>query len=78
MAAGGVLGILQEDPEDWFKWQPAGADTLDDAAIDALIAKRVRSRQARDFAESDRIRDELAAHGVVLEDGAAGTIWRRA
>jgi cysteinyl-tRNA synthetase len=78
LAAGGVLGILQEDPEDWFKWQPAGADTLDDAAIDALIAKRVRSRQARDFAESDRIRDELAAHGVVLEDGAAGTIWRRA
>ncbi len=77
LAAGGILGILGQDPEDWFKWRPAGA-TLDDVAIDALVAKRVEARRGRDFAEADRIRDELAAQGVVLEDGAASTQWRRA
>jgi cysteinyl-tRNA synthetase len=77
LAAGGILGILGQEPEDWFKWRPAGA-TLDDVAIDALVAKRVEARRGRDFAEADRIRDELAAQGVVLEDGAAGTQWRRA
>ena len=73
-----VLGLLQQDPEEWFKWQPASASGgLDDAAIDALIAERVEARAAKDFARSDAIRDELAADGVILEDGAGGTTWRR-
>ena len=54
----------------------SGAD--DDAAeIDAMVAARVAARAAKDFAEADRIRDELAARGITLEDTAAGTIWHR-
>ncbi|HJN24490.1 MAG TPA: cysteine--tRNA ligase, partial [Rhodospirillales bacterium] len=50
---------------------------IDEAAIEHLIAQRVEARADKDFAESDRIRDELAARGIVLEDGPDGTTWRR-
>ena len=50
---------------------------LDPAAIEGLIEQRRQAREAKDFAASDRIRDDLAAQGVVLEDGADGTTWRR-
>jgi cysteinyl-tRNA synthetase len=73
---GGLLGILQADPEAWFKQASPGAE-LSDADIAQRIAARVAARQAKDWKESDRIRDELAAAGVVLEDGAQGTTWRR-
>ena len=73
-----LLGILHQDPEAWFKWQPPQSDSgLDDAAIDAAIAARLAARKARNFAEADRIRDDLATKGVVLEDGPKGTSWRR-
>ena len=55
---------------------PAAADV--DPEIDALVAARTAARARRDWAESDRIRDELSARGIVLEDGAGGTSWRRA
>ena len=76
LGAGKVLGLLQQDPEDWFKGTTS-ADDLDEAAIEALIAERLQARADKDFATSDRIRDELAEQGVVLEDGAEGTTWRR-
>ena len=78
VAAGAALGILQQDPEAWFRWQPQDATHLAETAIEARIAHRGAARQARDFATADAIRAELAAKGVVLEDGPAGTTWRRA
>ena len=70
-----LLGLLQQDPEDWFK---QGVGNLDDAAINDLIQRRVEARGAKEFAEADRLRDELVANGIVLEDGPVGTIWKRA
>jgi cysteinyl-tRNA synthetase len=72
---GGILGLLQRDPQQFLK---AGeASGLSAAQIEALIAQRTAARKARDWAESDRIRDELKRHGVALEDGPTGTTWRR-
>ncbi len=75
---GGVLGLLQDDPEVFFKGVD-GADTggLSDAQIEALIQQRLDARKEKNWAEADRIRDELQNNGIVLEDGAGGTTWRR-
>jgi cysteinyl-tRNA synthetase len=71
-----TLGLLQDDPESWFKGT-AKADGLSDDAIAELIQQRLDARKAKQWAESDRIRDELKAQGVILEDSAGGTTWRR-
>ncbi len=77
-AGGAVLGLLQADPEAWFKWQPAGAGGgLSDADIATAIQNRLDARTAKNFAEADRIRKELSDAGIVLEDGPGGTSWRR-
>jgi cysteinyl-tRNA synthetase len=76
-AGANALGLLQQDAEAWFRWTPAGASGPGDAEIEAAIAARQAARKARDFKESDRIRDELKAKGVILEDGAKGTTWKR-
>jgi len=75
---GGVLGLLQDSPESFLKRRVSETDALQDAEIDAMIAARAAAKQSRNFAEADRIRDELKAAGVVLEDGPHGTTWRRA
>ncbi|MEX2615856.1 MAG: cysteine--tRNA ligase [Alphaproteobacteria bacterium] len=76
-AGGAVLGLLQQDPEQWFRWRARSDDALDDTAIDTLVAERAAARMARNFAESDRIRDVLQEAGVVLEDKSGQTVWRR-
>ena len=73
---GELLGLLYQKPNDWFMWQPASA-ALDEAAIESRIAARTGARVRRQFDEADRIRDALAAEGVVLEDRPDGTtVWR--
>ncbi|GAA4648881.1 cysteine--tRNA ligase [Kistimonas scapharcae] len=69
---GGILGILQGEPEAFLK---SGAD-VDEAWIQSMIDQRVAAKKNRDFAEADRIRDELASKGVILEDSREGTTWR--
>ena len=77
-ALGAVLGILRVPPEQWFR-SGAREAGLTDADIDARIAARLAARKAKNWLESDRIRDELAAAGVILEDKPGGaTSWRRA
>jgi len=67
-----LLGIVQHDVDTWFQ----GSD-VDAAHIEALIAEREQARKKRDFTRADAIRDELAAQGIVLEDGAEGTQWKK-
>jgi len=90
---GGVLGILQDDPEAWLKGggsRVSAADTvgstdnleavqagMSDEQIEASIQERLAARKAKNWAEADRIRDQLKAAGVILEDGPQGTTWRR-
>ena len=72
-ALGGVLGLLQVEPQTFLQ---AGA-SLDEAAIQAQIAARAAAKAAKNFAEADRIRQALAALGVVLKDSPSGTTWQR-
>lgn len=75
-ALGGVLGLLQRDPQIFLQAAPAGG--LSNEEIEEKVGARATAKKARNFSESDRIRDELRAAGIVLEDGAQGTTWRRA
>ena len=70
-ASAGLLGLLQSSADEWFQ---GGADAED---IHERIAQRAEAKKNRDFATADRIRDELKAEGIVLEDSASGTTWRR-
>ncbi len=78
LAGAAILGLGMDDAVGWFKRQSGAGEGLDAVQIEAMIEARVAARVARDFAEADRIRDALVDGGVVLEDRAGGTIWRRA
>ena len=73
----GVLGLLQRDPQVFLKGE-ASEGGLDDAGINARIEARIAAKQAKNYAEADRIRKELLEAGIVLEDTAQGSTWRRA
>lgn len=73
-AGAGLLGLLGAAPEVWFR----GGAPDDADAIERRIAERLAARARRDFAAADAIRAALAAEGILLEDGPAGTTWRRA
>ena len=74
-AGAALLGLLGESAPSWARWLPEGIG-LEPVEIDNLIGRRAAARGARDFAEADRIRDDLAGRGVALEDGPNGTTWR--
>jgi cysteinyl-tRNA synthetase len=71
--AAAILGIATGDPAAWRQ-----GDAEDSAAIEAAIAARLAARKSKNWAEADRIRDDLTAQGILLEDGPGGTTWRRA
>jgi cysteinyl-tRNA synthetase len=75
---GGALGLLGQDPEAYLQADTGSGDAgLTDAEIDGLIQARNDARKTKNWAEADRIRDLLQEAGIVLEDGAGGTAWRR-
>ena len=74
-ASADMLGLLGAEPEQWFTSDESA--TLSGAEIEKRLEERSKARAARDFAESDRIRDELAGLGISIEDGPDGTRWRR-
>ncbi|MGB0844474.1 MAG: CysS/YqeB C-terminal domain-containing protein, partial [Alphaproteobacteria bacterium] len=72
-ASAELLGLLLQDAEQWFK----GPASDEDAEIDALVAARDQARADKNWAEADRLRDKLTEMGIVMEDAAGKTGWRR-
>ncbi len=74
-ALGKILGVLQRDPKEFLQGRLAGR--LDEAEIERRIAERAALKRAKDYGGADRVRAALLEAGVILEDSAAGTSWRR-
>lgn len=76
LAAGNLLGILEQDPEAWLQ-AAGGSDAISAQEIEAAITARQEAKLAKDYARADEIRQELLDQGVVLEDAREGTSWKR-
>ena len=76
LALARFLGLLQTNPDDWFK-EAHAPNALSETEIDEAIILRQKAKESKNFNEADRLRDLLAARGVILEDGRSGTSWRR-
>jgi len=72
-----LLGLLQQDAPSWFAGETRGNKGLSATEIERLIEARQSAKQAKEYGTADRIRDELAAQNILLEDGPSGTSWRR-
>ncbi|WP_425410866.1 cysteine--tRNA ligase [Hyphococcus sp.] len=73
--AGRLMGFFHAKPSQWFRG--ADSDAIDEAVIDALLKERSDARNSKNFARADEIRDQLAAQGIIIEDGPQGASWRR-
>ena len=71
-ASAQMMGLLASDPDSWFR-----GDDADETEIQAAISARAEAKKVRNFAEADKIRDDLSSRGILLEDTPDGTIWRR-
>jgi cysteinyl-tRNA synthetase len=78
MGLAGLMGLLQQNPEQWFKQARGGdAESISEAEIEAAIARRQQAKADKDYAGADQVREDLLAQGIVLEDSREGTTWRR-
>ncbi|MGB0132535.1 cysteine--tRNA ligase [Dokdonella sp.] len=75
LGAGRLIGLLQQDPEVWFK-QTGSGESIDPEWVDGLLDERIAARAARNFTRADEIRDALARKHIVIEDGAQGSRWK--
>ena len=69
-----IFGLLQQDPNEFLKGDALGAEAL---AVDGLINQRLQARRDKNWQEADRIRDQLVAMDIVIEDHSTGTSWRK-
>lgn len=77
LAAAHLLGVLEQDAQSWLKGVASGTSGVDETEIERMIIERKEAKASKDFATADRIRDELDAQGIVLEDSPQGTTWKR-
>ena len=78
MGLAALMGLLQQNPEQWFKQARGGdAESISEAEIEAAIVRRQQAKADKDYAGADQVREDLLAQGIVLEDSREGTTWRR-
>ena len=75
IAIGNLLGILQENPDEWFAGEGVSEEEI--AKIELLIAERMEAKDNKDYARSDEIRDELLSMGIEIKDTREGTSWEK-